>query len=274
MQKGYARVLRAAPAMLWGGRNLVVDTQVGPMCLPVDEPSATPLLLWGYLRHEERETRLIRALARTCRVLFDIGAHSGWYARLMSSAHADNVVHAFEPSSVMFPYLRVNAVNAGGIFSYQMAVADEAKRVSFYCAENAYLSSMVRPVGRRIEVDAVSLDDFCQRREIAIVDFIKCDCEGAELAVLRGARHLRQSTHPPIWMIEVDDQFVAEAGHSVDQLIAEIRRDESVRMFTQDAGGRPVQIESMAERIGGINVFLVPEQRVTQFHEAAVAVGP
>jgi FkbM family methyltransferase len=270
--RGYARLLAAVPAWVWGGEHLVVDTDAGPMCLPLREPSATSLLLWGRLPHEERETRMIAAHAATCRTVIDIGAHSGWYARVMAGRNGGRVVHAFEPNPLMFPFVRENLRGVPGTCQ-PLAVSDSSRRMPFYRAANANLSSVVRQVGEPVELDAVSLDDFCAQRGIDTVDFVKCDCEGGELDVLRGARRLRASAKPPIWMVEVDEEFVKEAGGSIGEMMAEIHRDAGMRIFTQDAAGAPVEVASVSDRIGGSNVFLVPPSRLTQFLAAAATLG-
>jgi FkbM family methyltransferase len=48
-----------------------------------------------------------------------------------------------------------------------------------------------------IEIDAVSLDDFVRNFGVA-PDFIKCDVEGAEVEVFRGARRLLAEKRPGI----------------------------------------------------------------------------
>jgi hypothetical protein len=52
------------------------------------------------------------------------------------------------------------------------------------------------------------------------VAFIKCDIEGAEAAMLKGARNLLQAEHPPIWLIEHNRQALADQGADSADLLA------------------------------------------------------
>ena len=52
------------------------------------------------------------------------------------------------------------------------------------------------PAANTIEIDAVSLDDFA--RTSPAPDFIKCDVEGAEVDVFRGAQRLLREKRPGI----------------------------------------------------------------------------
>ena len=54
-------------------------------------------------------------------------------------------------------------------------------------------------------VGAQKLDDVLAERGIQQVDFIKLAAEGGELAVLEGARRLRQSIPQPAILAEVED---------------------------------------------------------------------
>ena len=102
------------------------------------------------------------------------------------------------------------------------------------------------------------------------VDFVKCDVEGGEIAVLRGAKQLRRVSKPPIWMIEVDDQMIMEAGSSLEDLNSEMRAENAVRLFFLSARGAVYEIEHVSQRQGTPNVFVVPEARLEQFRLAAL----
>ena len=77
LKRRYSWVVSGTPSFLWGGASVPVDTQVGPMWLSTRDRSASSLLLAGSLLPEEWESRLVRSLAKSCRVVFDIGANMG-----------------------------------------------------------------------------------------------------------------------------------------------------------------------------------------------------
>lgn len=271
LSRGYGWLLANVPDFVWGGPNIHIMTQVGDMVVPVKDPASTGLMLWGEILHEIHESRIIRHLGKTCDVVCDIGAHMGWYSRLISAnmQHAGRI-YAFEPNPVSYSYLQENTCGHSAISIYPLAVSDSAQPITFYCAESSNLSSAVRQVGRPVVVTATTLDEFCDKQQLySGVDFVKCDVEGGELAVLRGSRRLRASERAPIWMIEVDDGFLSEAEILLDQLNAEIHAiDPTVHLYYLNDNGQPCMMRHIAERHAP-NIFIVPNHRLEQFEAAA-----
>jgi FkbM family methyltransferase len=74
------------------------------------------------------------------------------------------------------------------------AVSDRSGRLAFWLtdtdhmcsAEPAFLALAGRPIAGRLDVERVSLDEFCRSRGVG-ADLIKVDVEGHEAAVLDGA---------------------------------------------------------------------------------------
>ena len=240
------------------------------MVFPLDDPASAGLLFFGEISHEKAESSLVRRLAGTSRVVIDIGAHFGWYSLLMAGAMGeDGRVYAFEPNPHTFQYLQENA-KGRNISVFPLAVSDLEKQITFYCAETSSLSSAVRSVGQPQVVEAVTLDQMCQKWEVCgQVDFVKCNVEGGELDVWRGAEQIRSSDNPPIWMLEVDEVFLNEAGTSQDAFNEEILRDgSSPALYCYVDGGILKQVTHIRERQYS-NIFVVPQARREQFASAA-----
>jgi hypothetical protein len=149
IKRGYGRLLKYLPFGLWGGRNVRIETGVGNMVLPLDDPASGGLLFFGEISHEKAESSLVRRLAETSRAVIDIGAHFGWYSLLMAGAMEKNGhVYAFEPNPHTFQFLQENTKSRANISAFPLAVSDSEKTVTFYCAETSSLSSAVRSVGQ------------------------------------------------------------------------------------------------------------------------------
>jgi len=206
--------------------------------------------------------------------MFDVGAQYGWYARLMARAAPRGHVYAFEPDPVTYQYLAYNTADLSNVFSFQMAVGAEARQVTFWRAKTSDLSSAVRRVGEPMQVKCCTLDGFYQQQGLIGVDFVKCDVEGGEEFVLRGAQTLMSHPTPPIWMLEVIDSFLTEAGCNSRNLLRILRGAcPEGKIYTQDSEGRPLEISDFSERILGNNVFFVPPARLELFSESVAAVG-
>jgi FkbM family methyltransferase len=254
----------------------VVCTEVGELVLPLRDPGSSDLLFFGKILHEQNETLLIRRLAKTAEVVIDVGAHFGWYSLLMWRAmQGGRRVLAFEPNPITYAYLLENARNCDGLSTYQRAVGDIEGPIPFHVALSSNLSSSVRSVGQEISVGSTTLDSIAQEARIwGAIDFVKCDVEGGELAVLRGSRIVRSAESPPIWMIEIDPVFLREANITADDLNSEILGIRpSSRLFYLGQDGCPVEIPGIPESGKTLNIFIVPTSRLEQFWEVASSVG-
>ncbi len=162
-----------------------------------------------------------------------------------------------------------------GILPSQLAIGGKQDSLTFYCADSSNLSSASRQVGTPVLVEGISLDMFAERQAlIGHIDFIKCDVEGGEMAVLQGSRLVRSAAYPPIWMIEADDKFLVEAGLSVNSLNSEISNSEDLaRLFYLNPVNKIVEIGHVRERNGVPNIFLVPEVRMLDFQSAVLSTG-
>jgi FkbM family methyltransferase len=182
-------------------------------------------------------------------------------------------IYAFEPNPASFNYLYENTRDYSAISIYPLAVSDSSQPLTFFCVKRSNLSSALRQVGQPVVVSATTLDEFLdKRRLLAGADFVKCDVEGGELAVMRGSRELRRGKHAPIWMIEIDDGFLSDAGILLEQVNTEVHAiDPSVHLFYLNNKGQPCRMRHIADRHAA-NIFIVPKHRLEQFEAAAAVI--
>jgi len=161
-------------------------------------------------------------------VFFDLGANIGWYSLLAARiVGASGKVFSFEPDPEVAARLRRNIERNGfaNISVVQMGVWSQSAEVNFIRADS---SSPDAGTGRFASVDGgtgcpiacVALDDFILKGPPP--DAIKCDVEGAEAEVLRGAEKLLRKHRP--WILcethsEANDRDVrallASLGYSI-----------------------------------------------------------
>lgn len=264
--RGTGRLFDKTPPGLWGGHVVTVATQAGTMTLPLRDHGVRQLLVYGRLRHEEAETRLFERLAPRMRNVIDIGANVGWYSCLLAShgIPSEARIVAVEPNPDILPCLRVNAGRHESIVVLEEAVTNNTGEVIFYSAESSDLSSSSRQVGTPTTVPATTVDAIAARYFSDPVDLVKCDVEGGEMAVLLGARKLRNSEDPPVWMLEADERFLLEMGLSYEALDEEVQStNDCVTKYFVGVGGRWTELPRFCDLRGTtrVNVVLVPATR-------------
>ena len=138
-------------------------------------------------------------------IFYDIGANIGFFSLLAAGlVGKEGRVVAFEADPEIAGRLREHVErNAfGWIKVEEKAVWSEARTVFFERIDPATSPDrgLGHVVGGRgddtIEVSAESLDEYTERQPQP--DFIKCDVEGAEVEVFRGAQRLLKEKRPGI----------------------------------------------------------------------------
>ncbi|SRR5579875_492461 len=154
---------------------------------------------------EEAVQNSIASLLRPRMVFYDLGANIGLFSLLAARiVGPEGRIFSFEPDPVVSARLRRNIARNG--FSnatvVDMGVWSSTTKLSFEVADS---SSPDRGTGRFVagskenlaEFDCVALDDFVETHPAP--DAIKCDVEGAEVEVLRGAEKLIRNHRP--WIL-------------------------------------------------------------------------
>jgi len=67
--------------------------------------------------------------------------------------------------------------------------------------------------GEKVAVRALTVDGFCDQQAVGRVRLLKCDVEGAELMVLRGAAHTIDRWRP-LTYCEIYEEYCARYGYS------------------------------------------------------------
>ncbi|HEX2050170.1 MAG TPA: FkbM family methyltransferase [Actinomycetota bacterium] len=191
----YARPTRARATTFWGDEMDVV--------LP--ELVSCEIHRYGVI--EPGLSALFVDVVRPGTVVFDAGAHLGYYSLLAASLGAR--VHAFEPSRQTLPLLRDNAagrvrVVPAGLWSAEttLSLTDFG---SGHSALDTFVSSRDESAAPRGAYDArVTTVDAYVAAAGDVPDVVKVDAEGAELEVLRGAAST-MTTARPLVTVEVGD---------------------------------------------------------------------
>ena len=207
-------------------------------------PPETPYFRWAvtpsYLahlfkavvkQHHKSWGAAVRRLLPEDGVAFDIGAHAGQYAKLLSRLVPRGQVFAFEPGSYARSILRVALyVNrCRNVAIVPLALGERegtamltlpVKRSGAYGFGLAHLGRDTRWRDMRRDIVALTtIDRFAALAELARLDFIKADIEGWEMHAMRGGLDTIRRFRPVI-MLEMVETALARGG---DDLAAAYR---------------------------------------------------
>jgi FkbM family methyltransferase len=169
-------------------------------------------LFWrGFRGYESEVSPIFYELAKTAEVVFDIGAHVGYFSLLAATANSQAQIYAFEPLQRVYERLERNvALNRFmNVHCVKAAVGDKEGEQEFYFPDvEAPVSSSLRSdlllasLGdqvRHVKVSVVTLDDLALREHLGQVSLIKMDTERTEHEVLAGASKIIERDRPDIF---------------------------------------------------------------------------
>jgi FkbM family methyltransferase len=208
-------------------RFAVVRLDLGfRMNLDLNDPEQLKVYFYGHY-HERYEAWLVQQLLAAGGVFYDIGANVGYFTLVAATslAHRGQIL-AFEPGRNAYTRLTDNlALNPyRNIKTFPLAVADREGEATLHLAGDiADSSASLYPSGPASAgaetCRTVSLDHFLASEAVPPPDLIKLDVEGAELAVLQGARQLL-TAQPPMFLMEMEEKNLRAAGASRAAILA------------------------------------------------------
>lgn len=157
--------------------------------------------------------------------VFDVGAHIGLVTLPASQVLAPGgVLHAFEPAAANLGFLRRHIALNGltNVTVEDSLVGAEANDAApfFECDDAAGINSVtpLRPEAQLKPVyrSQITLDQYCADKNLA-PNLIKIDVEGAEIAVLEGAREMLRRYRPVIFL-SVHPWHLVQLGHPETRL--------------------------------------------------------
>jgi FkbM family methyltransferase len=159
---------------------------------------------WRYrYRLERQEIRLLMQHLASGDVAVDVGAHKGAYTYWMRQAvGAAGKVYAFEPQPVLAKRLRrltaaraydnvvvesLGLSSSSGTLLLNVPGDGTSPGASFEAGDRG---------GQSYPVQVTTLDDYFKGEQADRIRLLKCDAEGHELAVFKGAQHVLTEVRP------------------------------------------------------------------------------
>jgi FkbM family methyltransferase len=153
--------------------------------------------------YEYRKQRRFATEVRSGDVIYDLGAHVGFYSLLASALTGPRGrVFSFEPLPINLAVLQQH-LNLNGIKNctvLDVAVSSSGGVANFAAGPTTTMGRLTRESKDAINVRTVVLDDLVGRGELPLPNVIKCDIEGGEYDALEGAARILKRQRPKIFL--------------------------------------------------------------------------
>lgn len=247
-------------------------------------------------RHEAETRAQLQHLVQPGMVALDIGAHVGYYARLLAGLVGDaGRVIAFEPHPRTHQVLARNLAGRDNVTLKALALSDERGTAELYdylmmsASGSLHYDEAMRDLQRaqrheddiapRIDGDftmetftvtTVPGDELLAELGLERVDFIKMDIEGAEIQALRGLRGTIARSPGLKLIMEYNPQALQAFGHDPAEALREVRAmgfasvhslepDGTLRELSVDANAFDALTARLMAHMGVVNLLLVRE---------------
>ncbi|KAA2259580.1 FkbM family methyltransferase [Solihabitans fulvus] len=207
----------------------------------------------------EDEVAGLRQLVRPGAICLDIGAEYGLYTWSLSAlAGPSGQVHSVEPLPGPARFLAATAelLGCANVTVHEMALGERIqvgtmslpRRRLLPVHGRAYLTEGASgpgpntefAVSRPVPTLVQTVDTLRRHLRLRRVDFVKADVEGAEAAVLAGAKETLLRDRPML-LLEIEDRHLTKYGMTAGELVAGLAAMDYGMHRWRDGGWVPVE---------------------------------
>lgn len=169
---------------------------------------------WPSSPDEPEEQKMILQFIRPGAVVLDIGASIGLYTALFSRLVGPGHVYSFEPNPRLIPNLQRTVAELKNVTLYSYALSDHEGEATLFVPNDHTFGSLAdytKTLERRERIGLTDAEPVpCSTRtldsliphEIPYPNLIKCDVEGAEYSVFKGAINCLDRVDAPVILFE------------------------------------------------------------------------
>ena len=158
---------------------------------------------YNFSAYEKGEFNILSSFLKDGMTMLDIGANIGWFSLQLANRFPNADILSFEPLPTAYELLVRNVLlnKFDNVRTYNSGFMDKAGVIPFYVfsgqGTNASTVNLmeVEEGTKQINCQVYKLDEFIRKP----VDFIKCDVEGAEMSVFKGAEEILRRDKPIIY---------------------------------------------------------------------------
>lgn len=210
-------------------------------------------------RYEQETVLLCREIVQQGMLVVDIGAHIGYYTRLLSQLVGDTgKVWAFEPTPKNHDILLRNTQKLKNCEVVKKAVSDFCGFGQLHLTKTAGEHSLIKhgEVVESIPVETITLDEFVSQKGFPQVHLVKIDVEGSEMKVIHGMTEVIRRNPNLMLIVEYCPDNIRAAGFAPREFIHELE-NLGFRVNAIQNGGVLAPIATVADIQGRnyVNLF-------------------
>jgi len=237
--------------------------------------------------HEQHTTWMIeRELLRGDQVYLDLGANIGYFSLLASRiVGPKGKVFSFEPEPRNFSCLVKNKELNGytQMNPFQKAASDKDGKTTLYiCPYDTGHHTIRQSEGitsyetnakfdkdriTAVDVPTISIDAFLKEQNIAEVDLIKIDVEGAEFLAINGMKETLKGCKNTKIIMEFFPLLIEKMGNSPERLLAQLTAELGFEMFEiSDDYDSEKSTENFLKKISSADEILAKYREKKMYH--------
>lgn len=174
-------------------------------------------------QYDVSEISVVARFIRPDEICLDIGAHAGSWTRPLSKLVERGHVYAIEalPYYAKVLKLTVMLLRLKNVSVINRAVTDHSNSVALIWRDGngkrltglTHVASLADDTKDAITINSTTVDAFITSQNVRLpVAFVKCDIEGAEFMVLRGALKMIEKFRP-VFYLEVESAHCRRYGY-------------------------------------------------------------
>ena len=217
-------------------------------------------------------------------IIFDIGAHAGYFTKFFATHAKHGHVYSFEPGSYAFSIistvLKWNRIKNVSLFNYGLGAHNEVLTLTTPIKKSGSMGFGLSHIRTKKTTDGNDktaeaygatlqekitlhkLDDIVNKLNIDRLDFIKADIEGAEMRMLCGAS-ASISKFRPIVFLEISKEFLTRNNDTPADIYNFFmeKNYQPYMLNIENATLARCNISALDENMSGDIIFL-PEERI------------
>lgn len=203
-------------------------------------------------------------------IVFDVGANTGKWAKIVQSSEPNTEIFCYEPHPESVEKFRdsISSSSRGKIHLFEKAVGSEnGKGVLFVNPRSSEMSSLHGSVGERhkeIKVEKTTLDHELERLGISKVNFLKIDVEGWEGNVIYGSENILEEKRIECIQFEYGDRW-RHTGWTLRHIASFLQEYGFIVFILHNSSLKRANIEVLREHFSYSNYVAVHKENIDKY---------